>query len=105
MWLYASRPASLRRAACDHGVDIEHFFGAGVGLVVRRLRAVRAVFGATAGLHAEERAELHLVVGVVRAVNGACLVEERKERAIVERADVRARERRDGGRLHRGARI
>lgn len=37
--------------------------------VFGRLGAVRAVFGASAGLDVEERAELHLVGRVVQAVD------------------------------------
>ena len=77
--------------AREHLVDVEHLLGPDVRLVVARLRAVRAVLGAAAGLHAEERAELDLVVGVVRAVHGARLVEEGEERLVVEGADVLAR--------------
>ena len=73
--------APARRASTSSTSSI--FSAPTLGLVVARLRAVRAVLGAAAGLHAEQRAELHLVVGVVRAVDGARLVEEREERAVV----------------------
>ena len=52
-----------------------------------RLCAVLAVLGTAAGLDAQERAELHFLIRVVRAMDGARLVEEREERAVVELPD------------------
>ena len=67
----ASRPAPAPRspprsasARSTRSVRVD------AGLVVRRLRAVGAVFRAAAGLDAQQHAPLHLVGAMMRAVHG-----------------------------------
>ena len=55
----SSRSSWRARAAASTSSTSSIFSAPDVGLVVARLRAVRAVLGAAAGLHAEQRAELH----------------------------------------------
>ena len=76
----ASRRPSARRATTSSWrVD--------VGLVVRRLRAVRAVLRAAAGLDAEQHAALHLVGRVMRAVHRLRAEHEIRQRRGVDRFD------------------
>src|SRR5690606_23148423 len=58
---------TARRA--DHIVDVEEALPADLRLVVGRLRAVGAILGTSAGLDAEERAQLNRALGVDRAVD------------------------------------
>src|SRR5690606_12597474 len=78
--------------ARDDVLDVEHLLRPCLGLVVARLRAVRAVLRASARLDAEERAELDLVVRVMRDMDAPRLVEQRQEGLVVQRADGLARE-------------
>ena len=58
------------------------------GVVVRRLRAVGAVLGAAAGLHRQQRAELHLVGRVVLAVDELRAQDQLRQRQVVDRANL-----------------
>ena len=65
----ASRPARARAwPPPSASSTLDELVRVDAGLVVRRLRAVRAVLRAAAGLDAEQHAALHLVRPVVRAV-------------------------------------
>jgi hypothetical protein len=57
---------------------------AGDGLVMRRLRAIGAVFGTAARLDAEKGAELHFVLLVVLGVHRARAVDEFEQRKVVK---------------------
>jgi hypothetical protein len=65
--------AGLAGAPCggEDLIDLEQALGADGGIVVGRLGAIGAIFGASAGLDAQQGAELHLAVGVVGAMDGA----------------------------------
>ena len=82
-------PGSLRalRAASSTSSTPSDFSAPTGGLVVRALRAVGAVLRAAAGLDAEQRAELHLVGGVMLAVDALRAKEQLRQRQIVNGAD------------------
>ena len=77
-----------RRAAAEHFVDLEQRFAAHRRLVVARLRAVRAVLRAAAGLDAEQRAELDLARRVESEMHGARAIHELEQRGVVDRAHL-----------------
>ena len=56
--------------------------------MVRGLRTVGAVLGAAASLHAEERAELHLVVLVIGELHLTGTIDQLEERQIVQGAGL-----------------
>ena len=66
-------------------VELEHRLAFDRRLVVARLRAVRAVFRATAGFDAEQRAQLDLFVRVKLEVHGARPIDELEQAEIVDR--------------------
>src|SRR5437588_355408 len=70
----AGRARSL--GGVKHVGDRERGLALDAGVVARALRAVGAVLGAAAGLHAEQRAELDLVGAVVLAVDRLRAVEQ-----------------------------
>jgi hypothetical protein len=73
----ATRPR--RAGTLEHVLDVEHLLAADAGLVAHALRAVRAILGAAAGLHADERAHLDHVRVEMLAVHGM-----RPEEQVVE---------------------
>jgi hypothetical protein len=82
------RPLLTRTGRRQRQLVERHQVGSGhLGLVVRRLRAVRAVLGASARLDAEEHAALHLVGAVKRTVSGLRAEHEIGKRRRVNRAD------------------
>ena len=54
---------------------------------MRALRAVRAVFTATAGLDAEQAATLHLLAAPMLEMHGTALRDQIKERPLIERVE------------------
>src|SRR5258706_2947856 len=58
------------RCSVEDVIDGKHLLAQNGRLVVTRLRTVRAVFRAAAGLHAEQRAELNGAGRMVGQVNG-----------------------------------
>ena len=73
----------LRRV--EHLGHRHQLLGVDARLVPRRLRAVAAVLGATAGLDGEQAAELDLVLLPHRAVHRLRAVHEVEERQLIER--------------------
>jgi hypothetical protein len=62
----------LGRARCGHHfVQLEHRLAFDGRVVMRRLRTIRAILRATAGLHAEQRAQLDFFLLVKLKVHGA----------------------------------
>ncbi|CAB5392096.1 unnamed protein product [Rhizophagus irregularis] len=58
------------RRRLQHGADVHQFGRLELGLGADRLVAIAAILGAAAGLDRQQRAQLHLARGVVRAVDG-----------------------------------
>ena len=84
----ARRAALLRRArGLNHVGERKHRLALHARVVVARLRAIRAVLGAAARLHAEQRAELHLALRVKFEVHGARAIDELEQRRVVDGAD------------------
>ena len=82
-------PASF--AACArvaHFLERHQLLALEAGVVADALRAVRAVLGAGAGLDREQRAHLHRVRLVVRAVRGLRAEDEVRERQGEQRLDL-----------------
>lgn len=75
----------------DHFGHLHHRFGS-ERPVVRRLGTVSAVLLATARFDTEQRAELDLVLGLMREVHGSCAIDQVEERKGVEGLDFLERE-------------
>jgi len=74
----------------EHLVHAQQLLAIDRGLVVGRLRAISAVFRAAAGLHAEQRAQLQLALGMMLEVDRAGPVDQLEQRQVVDRADLGA---------------
>ena len=83
----AGRAAGLGLAGIgEDRLCLHQGFGLEASLVVHRLRAIGAVFGAGAGLDRLQRAELHAGRILVSLVDLLSLEDQRVERQVVERS-------------------
>ena len=69
-------------------VEPHHALRLDLGLVVRALRAITAVLGARAGLHRQQRAELHRVGPMVLPMHALRAKEQLGQRQIMDRPDL-----------------
>jgi hypothetical protein len=87
-----AEPRRSRRARGGRGLEhlilVEHPLDADLGVVFRRLRAVRAVLRAASGLHRQQRAQLHFFGLVVLLVHGLRAQHQLRQRQVVNGADL-----------------
>jgi hypothetical protein len=86
----AARVPGLRRRL-QHGAHVHQLGRLELGIRAHRLAAIAAILGAAAGLDRQERAQLHLARGMMRAVHGLRLEHQFIERQIEQRGDFGAR--------------
>ncbi len=79
----AARLLGLARSF-EHRVELQQAMPVDAGMVAGRLRTIGAVLGTAAGLHRQQCAKLHLAGRVVRAVGRGRLVDEFKQRRMVD---------------------